>query len=195
MGTLPPGAGYFWEGKRIRLRPKAEDDWQLDLQEWRDTESMRLLDYTVHPPTCVEREKKRNEERINRHPDNGMVWSIETMACDLVGSIALNGIDQKNGTFHFSMRIAREHRRKGYGEEALRIVLRYAFHELRLQKCNTACIEMNGPALALYKKIGFLEEGRRRRELFTNGRFYDNVLVGLTREEFDSNEGRTTPPA
>jgi RimJ/RimL family protein N-acetyltransferase len=171
MGTLPTGADYFWEGKRIRLRPKAEDDWQLDLQEWRDTESMRLLDYTVHPPSCVEREKKRNEERMNRHPDNGMVWSIETIECDLVGSIALNGIDQKNGTFHFSMRIAREHRRKGYGEEALRIVLRYAFHELRLQKCNTACIVQQGhvpwhytdhynrPSRRLPKKLGYFQYG------------------------------------
>jgi len=191
--TAQDADNYFWQGKKVRLRPKAEGDWQLDLHEWTDTESMRMLDATVHPPTCEEREKKRNEERMNRPPEQGLVCSIETLEGQLVGSIALNWTHQRDGRFHFSMRIGREYRRMGYGEEALRIVLRYAFYEHRYQKCEVACIEGNAGAIALYKKIGFREEGRQRRHAYTNGRFHDWILLGLLREEFDENEGRTTP--
>ena len=184
---------YFWQGKKIHLRPKAENDWQLDLQEWTDTDSMRMLDATVHPPTSEELEKKRNEERVNRPPEQGLVLSIETLEGQLVGSIALNWVHERDGRFHFSMRIGREYRRMGYGEEALRIALRYAFYEQRMQKCEVACLEPNTAAIALYKKVGFQEEGRQRRHAYTNGRFYDWILLGLLREEFDENEGRTTP--
>ena len=184
---------YFWQGKRVRLRPKAEDDWRLDLHEWTDTKSMRMLDATVHPPTSEEQEQERNRERMNRPPEQGIVLSIGTLEGQLVGSIALNSIHQQDGRFHFSMRIGREYRRQGYGEDALRIILRYAFYELRLQKCEVACIEGNTGAIALYKKVGFQEEGMQRRHAYTNGRFYDWILLGLLREEFDENEGRTTP--
>ena len=47
-------------------------------------------------------------------------------------------------------------------------------------------------AMALYRKVGFLEEGRQRRHSYTNGRFYDWIWLGLLLEEFDENEGRTS---
>ena len=181
---------YFWQGERIRLRARAAADRKQELRWLTDTETERFLDYTVHPPASEE-----DAERSRPQPAGRILWSIETLDRELVGTIALDAPDQKNGTFHFTMRIAREHRRKGYGEEALRILLRYAFNELRLQKCNIACIETNGPAIALYQKLGFREEGRRRRDIFTNGRFYDNVLLGLIKEEYrDENGGQEDAP-
>jgi RimJ/RimL family protein N-acetyltransferase len=94
----------------------------------------------------------------------------------------------KNGTFSFGVIISGRHRRKGYAEDAVRLLLRYCFHERRFQKCNSACVHTNKASIALHKKVGFVEEGRRRRHLFFNGRYYDDVLFGLTREEFDALE-------
>jgi RimJ/RimL family protein N-acetyltransferase len=63
-----------------------------------------------------------------------------------------------------------------------------AFNEMRFQKCNSGCIDINETSIALHKALGFREEGRQRRSIYTNGRYYDNVLFGLTREEFDEND-------
>ena len=96
--------------------------------------------------------------------------------------------EEKNGLFSFGVVISREHRRKGYAEEAIWILLKYAFWERRYQKCDSACAHTNDGSIALHRKLGFAEEGRRRRELFCNGKYYDSILFGMTREEFDAQE-------
>jgi RimJ/RimL family protein N-acetyltransferase len=128
-----------------------------------------------------------------------IVFTIETLDGKDVGGISYHSRNRKNGTFSFGVVIAREHRRKGYAEDAVRILLRYAFWERRYQKCNSACVASNAESIRLHQKLGFLEEGRRRRQWFLDGGFEDDVLFGLTREEFDARERgaphRSTGPA
>jgi RimJ/RimL family protein N-acetyltransferase len=66
------------------------------------------------------------------------------------------------------------------------ILLRYGFRERRYQKCNSACIQTNAASIALHKKLGFTEEGRVRRRWFYGGRYHDEVLFGMTVEEFEA---------
>lgn len=75
-------------------------------------------------------------------------------------------------------------------EDAVRILLRYGFWERRYQKCNSACVDTNEASIRLHEKLGFSEEGRRRRHWFLDGEYRDDVLFGLTREEFDALEKR-----
>ena len=70
------------------------------------------------------------------------------------------------------------------------IVLRYAFHELRFQKYNIHCLETNQPMIRHAARLGCQAEGRIRRHIYTNGRFQDELIFGLTREEFDELEER-----
>jgi len=65
-------------------------------------------------------------------------------------------------------------------------LLRYGFWEQRFQKCNSACADSNDASIRLHQKLGFVEEGRRRRQLFFNGRYHDDILFGMTRQEFDA---------
>ena len=65
------------------------------------------------------------------------------------------------------------------------LALRYMFHERRYQKCNLGVYAFNERALGLYRRLGFQEEGRLRRNYFTNGEYHDEILLGMTREEFD----------
>lgn len=117
-----------------------------------------------------------------------IMFTIETLDEKPVGGINIHSKDEKNGTFSFGIRINRNHRRKGYGSEALRILLRYGFYELRFQKCNSGCVHINEGSIWLHKSVGFVEEGRQRRTIYTNGQYYAHILFGLTREEFDENE-------
>jgi len=81
-------------------------------------------------------------------------------------------------------------RRQGYASEAIRIVLRYYFFERRYQKANVSIFEFNEGSVVLHQKLGFQPEGRLRRTVFSNGRFWDELLFGITIEEFSATEER-----
>ncbi len=183
--------GYFWQGQKVRLRPRQPADWESIYQESTDSEGQRLLDCTLELPLSPEMAQAA-AERMANFKDAGafVVFGVETLSGECAGTITLHSQNQKDGTFSFSVWVDRPHRRQGYAEEATRILLRYAFYELRYQKCNSASLEPNPASVRLHQKVGFVEEGRRRRNRYTNGRYYDEILFGLTREEFDVNEQR-----
>jgi RimJ/RimL family protein N-acetyltransferase len=68
-------------------------------------------------------------------------------------------------------------------------LLRYGFQERRHQKCDSACTHDNEASLRLHRKLGFVEEGRRRRQWFFDGRYHDDILFGMTAEEFEALSG------
>ena len=182
-------ADYFWQGDKIRLRPVQSQDWETWYQEAADSQGVRLMNLGVELPASPEIVQGWTEKYANlQDPDNFIIFSIETLAGELVGGITLHSRDDKNGKFSFGVRIYRSCREKGYATEAVRILLRYGFYERRYQKVNSACLEINEGSIKLHKKLGFKEEGRRRRNIYTNGKYYDDILFGLTREEFDEME-------
>jgi len=179
----------LWEGKKIRLRALKESDWEQRNKDTSDSNGFRLLNFGVELPKTEEMDRKFIEEYINfKNTEGRIMFAIESLKGEQVGGINLNSIDYKNGTFSVGIRIYRSFRKRGYGEEAFRIVLRYAFLERRLQKCNSGCVNINKPAIILHKRIGFQEEGLRRRCIYMNGKYYENLLLGLTKEEFEENE-------
>jgi RimJ/RimL family protein N-acetyltransferase len=180
---------YFWQGDRVRLRPlRAEDAEQFFLNAL-DSPSRQVLQLGIELPTSVELLKASLEKHLGCKDVDGLIlFVVEHLEGANVGGISLHSRDQKNGTFSFGIVINREQRRKGYAEDAVRILLRYGFRERRFQKCNSACVHSNEASIRLHRKLGFVEEGRRRRNLFFNGQYYDDILFGLTREEFDAQE-------
>lgn len=82
------------------------------------------------------------------------------------------------------MQIDRDHRGKGYGTAVMHLVLQYAFCERRLNKYYGSVIEDNVVSATMLKKFGCKEEGRRRQMIYTDGRYFDEILFGMTKEEF-----------
>ena len=120
--------------------------------------------------------------------DNGhiILFVIENLVGEMVGWVSLHSRDQKNGTFSFGVAVYRDHRRHGYAVEAVRMLLKYGFWEQRYQKCNSICTHTNTASMRMHTKLGFVEEGRGRRNCFSNGQYHDEVYFGMTREEFDA---------
>jgi RimJ/RimL family protein N-acetyltransferase len=183
---------YYWQGETIRLRPMHADDVALWLAEERsDSEAVRFLNCGMDLPKsehAAQAFAARYAEFNNR--DERIMFSIETLEGELVGAINIHSMDRKNGTFETGSRIYRPFRGRGYGFQAKVIVLRYAFHELRFQKYNIHCLETNEPMIHHAARLGCQAEGRIRRHIYTNGRFYDELIFGLTREEFDALDRR-----
>ena len=78
---------------------------------------------------------------------------------------------------------------RGYGTEASTLLLDYAFGVLGYHKINLDLFEYNARALAMYEKLGFVVEGRRRENHWSRGRFWDDILMGVTAEEWWSKHG------
>ncbi len=183
---------YYWQGEHIRLRPMHADDVVLWLAEERsDSEAVRMLNPGMDLPKS-EQDAHAFAERYAEfgHRHERIMFSIETLEGELVGGINIHSMDQRNGTFETGSRIYRAFRGRGYGFEAKIIVLRYAFYEMRFQKYNIRCLESNQPMIRHAARLGCQPEGRIRRHNYTDGRFYDDLLFGLTREEFDALEQR-----
>ena len=71
---------------------------------------------------------------------------------------------------------------QGYGSDAMRLILRYAFAELNLDRVTLSVFEYNERAIHTYRKLGFREEGRQRQRLNRYGRWWDMLIMGLPRE-------------
>jgi len=169
------------------------DDVALWLaEEQSDSETVRFLNAGMDLPKS-EQDARAFAERYAEfnHRHERIMFSIETLDGELAGGINIHSMNQRNGTFETGTRIYRALRGRGYGFEAKLIVLRYAFHELRFQKYNIRCLESNQPMIDHALRLGCQAEGRIRRNVYTDGRYYDDLLFGLTREEFDALDARS----
>lgn len=184
---------YYWQNDLVRLRPWSEDDWEWMYCTGFDSSLSRLASYKVDLPPTVsgskEYSKKVENFAIN---DCSIVFAIETLASIHVGRVILVLDDDRHGTFGFGVRIASEYQGKGYGTSAMKILINYAFMEKRLNKCSSNVLEGNEPSIKMHEKLGFDQEGVFKQNIFTNGRYYDELFFGLTRDIYlkmtDSND-------
>jgi len=101
-----------------------------------------------------------------------------------IGNLYLRDIDWVARRADVSIFIGSQpHRGHGYGEAAMRLVLVHAFDDLGLQRIYLFVLASNAPAIRLYEKCGFTEEGRLHRHAFKEGRFEDVLVMGVLRPE------------
>lgn len=180
---------YFWEGEKIRLRPLREADWEILLTERRDSEAIRNFEPGIQLPTSEEQMQAWVRETaakpLQPNGSDPLYFIVETLEGEPAGFAAIQDQNPQAGTFALALYVFRPYWRRGYAREALRMMMRYGFHELRYQKANSATIDSNEPSIKMHIALGFELEGRIRRNVFTGGEYHDEVLFGMTREEFD----------
>ena len=181
----PDYSRYFWQGEKTRLRPWALDDAELRFITSLDSPTLALHEDGIVLPSSVKLQKERLEKIAGFKDDAMLRFAMENFDGVTVGWVTLHSRDQKNGTFGFGVAVYRDHRGHGYAVDGVRIVLKYGFWEQRYQKCNSMCLHTNDASIRIHQKLGFIQEGRIRRTCFSNGQYYDDVLFGMTREEFD----------
>lgn len=174
----------FWQTKLIRLRAVEPSDAAI-FHGWNmDSERARLLDFLWPPSSLAFNQNWTEETSKKKMDDDAFHWVIETLSGVPVGSISTHDCSPHNGTFSYGVDIAEEHRGKGYASEAIRLVIRYYFEERRYQKVNVQIHSDNVASIKLHDKLGFTLEGTLRRMVYTQGRFVDVLLYGMTREEY-----------
>ena len=179
----------LFEGQDIRFGPiDYEKDPEIESRWTHDSEFMRMYEIEPARPMSAAMLKKRYE-KIEKEIDedkNVFYFTIRAKEDDrLIGKAVVNRIEWSNGNGWIRLGIGAEaDRRKGYGSQALRMLLRFAFSELNLYRITAPVQEYNEAAIALLKKFGFVEEVRRRQSLDRDGRRWDLLVFGLLNEEW-----------
>ncbi|WP_028540217.1 GNAT family N-acetyltransferase [Paenibacillus sp. J14] len=106
---------------------------------------------------------------------------------EYVGQIDLHKIDWKNRNAVMGIVIGRkEYLGKGYGSEAIRMLQDFVFQSLNLNRLELEVYEYNERAYRCYLKCGFKEEGRLRKKLYKNGKYWDIICMSILRSEYES---------
>ncbi|HHH41973.1 MAG TPA: N-acetyltransferase [Chloroflexi bacterium] len=127
-------------------------------------------------------------DRVRKAQDQ-IVFAILTVeGGHLLGNCGLRNIDWKNRCASFGIFIGNKRFwGKGYGTEATRLLLRYAFEELNLHRVELEVYDFNTRAIRAYEKAGFRREGTRRQALYREGSWHDIHLMAILKEEWEAN--------
>jgi Acetyltransferases, including N-acetylases of ribosomal proteins len=176
---------YYWQNDKVRLRANRDDDVSSDDERDGDLDSEMWALCSEEMVLPVAAKETRTVEEI-AHNEKPPSFAIETLDGVYIGVIRFNDINERHGTFEVGLMLKGEHRNKGYGKAAMKIVLQYAFNERRLNKCNADCIDCNIASAALMKSLGFKQEGTVREAIFYGGKYHDRLIFGLTAAEYNS---------
>ena len=147
---------------------------------------MRLLEAEAARPRS-EDELARWLEETQKNPRT-FSFAIRRLEDDaLLGVINIEDILWPHAVGWLSISIGdRANWGKGYGGEAMRLVLDYAFRELNLHRIQLTVFEYNARAILLYEKLGFRREGVYREFMQRDGKRYDMYLYGLLSREWSA---------
>jgi len=175
-------------GEKVRLTAVQSGEMGAIARWWADAEFLRLYNTAPAAP--------RNEDQLSRRfdpsqtsPDTFLFGIRLLEEDDLIGLLEFDGVEWAHRTTFVSIGIgAAEHRGRGYGHDAMRVGLRFAFHELNLHRVCLTVFSYNTVAIALYERLGFRREGVYREHVERDGRRYDMILYGLLRPEWEERE-------
>jgi len=179
-------------GKLICLAPiDREKDAEIESKWTHDASYQRMLDTEPARPLSPAQVKKKYAaiEKEMEEEKNRYYFTIRTLEEDrLVGFTRIAWISWSHGYGAIQIGVGDPNdRRKGYGQEALKLLLRFAFQEVNLHRINAQVPEYNRAAMNMFKKAGFVEDVRRREALNREGKRWDMIHLGLLRDEWESN--------
>lgn len=179
----------LFEGTDIRFGPiDHEKDPEIEARWTHDSDFMRMMDVAPARPISAALVKKQYEklEKQMEEDKNQYYFTIRARADDrLIGKAIVQWIEWANGHGFIRLGIGTaEDRRRGYGSQALNMLLRFAFSELNLYRLSAIVPEYNTAAISLLKKHGFIEEVRRRQSVERDGRRWDLLVFGLLIDEW-----------
>jgi RimJ/RimL family protein N-acetyltransferase len=152
--------------KRVYLTKILNDDMECIYRWFSDPEFLKFYDYIPPVPLTKEQvDKLLNDYEKN---EESIVFAIRLKESkEIIGG-------------------------KGYGSEALDMLLEYGFNEFNFHRIQLNVLEFNHSAIALYEKAGFVKEGLFREFVLRDKKRYDLILYGLLRNEWQEMNKLTT---
>ena len=181
----------FLIGERIYLRPLEREDAPIFVPWVNDQEITRNL--ILYRPMNRDQE----EEFIARASKDqaGMVLGIALRKDDrLIGNTGFHALHLKDRHIGFGILIGdKTEWDRGYGTEATALMARYGFETLNLNRIWLHVYEHNSRGRRAYEKVGYQVEGTLRKHSYRDGRYWDVIVMGLLREEWDKRNTGAAP--
>jgi RimJ/RimL family protein N-acetyltransferase len=181
----------LFTGDLVRLGAEDPQKMAEAFAHWnQDMEFYRLLDNDPARLWSAKKMKEWFEKDIETDSPTFVFFSVRTLADNrLIGFIAFEGINWENRDAMVAIGIGeRDCWGKGYGTEAMRLMLRYGFSELNLHRVSLGVFEYNPRAIRSYEKCGFKHEGRDRQFILRDGKRWDMLYMGILRTEWEQKE-------
>lgn len=174
------------QGKKVILRAIEDSDLDL-LAEWANKPELWEKLGGWHFPYSKQN-TRRWIDGINNNDMHNQIFAIESADDGLLGTANLVNIDWKNkNAFHGMMLGDRETRGKGYAQDVVMTIMRFAFDELGLNRLDGDMIETNKVSINFYtKRCGWEIEGTKKGWFFRKGSYLDKVVVGITKDRYQA---------
>ena len=123
------------------------------------------------------------KEYLESKKENSYDFSIVLNDDTLIGNISLMDVKESSGKATLGVFIGDEsNRNKGYGTEAMKLLVDYGFNILRLHNIDLKVFSFNERAIKSYEKVGFKEYGRRHESYFLDGKYHDEICMEIINE-------------
>jgi RimJ/RimL family protein N-acetyltransferase len=178
----------IFKGELVRLSAFDPEELSKAYTGWtRDSELTRLFDAGASVLHSAKAGKDFFEKMVKEDTPANHFFSIRKLDDNrLLGDINLDVINNWNSRDAFvGLGIGdRNDWGKGYGTDAMNIILRFAFTELNLHRVTLTVFEYNPRAIRSYEKVGFCHEGRLRSILLRDGKRWDMLYMGILAEDW-----------
>ncbi|TQR30164.1 GNAT family N-acetyltransferase [Brevibacillus brevis] len=176
----------LFQTERIYLRKMTGEDVDV-YHTWRnDEEVMRTTNPSMDVYTWEDTNGFVNQ--VILHASSSKSYMIvDSQTNRPIGITSLIQIDLKNRNAECIIDIGeKEYWGKGYGREAMKLLLDYAFLEMNLHRVSLRVFSFNERAIKLYERLGFKQEGISRQFLFREGKWHDIVHMGILQQEYSA---------
>ena len=177
----------IFKGELVRLAAMEPKAFGKAMNRWeRDSYYWRLLASDPSRMFSPKGITEWMEKTLEKDAGDMFVFMIRTLDDDrLVGELGLDGLRWNHGDAYTSISLGnRTDWGKGYGTDAMHILLRFAFTELNLHRVSLNVFAYNQRAIRSYEKAGFVYEGEAKAYLNRDGERWDLIYMGILRDEW-----------
>ena len=179
------------KGKKVLLRPMKQEDI-VRQHEFNQDPELYALDSTYPRVSPLESAQAFYESRT-KFDENIAPFAIEAEG-KYIGYCSLMDLRNPHGNLELGIMIGdREYWGRGYGRDAVRLLLDYGFRHLGARRIALTTHAKNERAIRCYLACGFVEEGRPRKVVWIEGEYTDLVNMSLLREEWQAMSDKDGP--
>ncbi len=171
----------YLEGEKVILRQGHDGDIFYLVNWYNDTELNKLAGWT---------DRRLSASAVKQNLAKGFGYDPMTLIIEVkdgkpIGTIQLYKFDELNQSCELGIRIGdRNYWGKGYGEDSINTILKYAFYDLDVYRVALKFYEYNSRASYCYLKCGFKYEGRTRKSAMIDNKYYDEIIMGILKSDF-----------
>jgi RimJ/RimL family protein N-acetyltransferase len=175
------------KGRLVYLREYRKSDIALAHKYINDYEVRRMLVPGIPFPLRLEEEEKwYDSQSAFKDTYNFAISKIEDD--EYIGGCGINEVDWKNRVATVGIFLGRQFWNEGFGTDAMKTLLKFIFDQMNMNKAKLNVYSFNKRAIKSYSKCGFQIEGTLRQEIFRDGAFHEEIIMGILKTELQRDD-------